>query len=122
MARLIVAIFRMMPLEIAIGIIAVVGYLILSQKKGASVAKEFFIKLVLYVNYALGAAFLIITLYAILDKNMAVVELSGACLILCALALAAALIAKRVFLKNRPGYRWKRINFKKNNSNNQKIR
>lgn len=113
MARIIVAIFRMMPLEILIGIIAVIGYLILSEKKGSSVAKEFFIKLVLYVNAFFSIALIIITLYAILDNNLAVIELSGACLALCLIAYFIALICKRIFLKNRPRYPWKRIDFKK---------
>lgn len=113
MARLIVGIFRMMPLEILIGIIAVIGYLIVSQKKGTSIAKEFLIKVVFYINSVLSLAFLIITLYAFVDKNISVAELSGACLILCAFSLLITIFCKRIFLKHRPNYRWKRFVFKK---------
>ena len=113
MARIIVLIFRMMPIEIVIGIIAVVAYLILADRKGTSVAKEVLIKVVLFLNVVLFVLFCLITLYSILDHHMAMVELSGSCAAICGITALIAFIAKKVFLKNRPSYPWKRVDFKK---------
>ena len=113
MARIIVLIFRLMPLEIAIGIIAVIAYLALASVKNTSVAKEVLIKIVLFINTVLFVAFALITLYSVLDHNTAMIEISGCCAGICAIAGMAAIIAKRVFLKNRPSYPWKRLDFKK---------
>ena len=113
MARIIVLIFRLMPLEIAIGIIAVIAYFALASVKNTSVAKEALIKVVLFVNTILFALFLLVTLYSVLDHNMAVIEIAGCCAGICGIAALIAVICKKVFLKNRPGYRWKRIDFKK---------
>ena len=113
MARLIVLIFRLMPLEIAIGIIAVIAYFALASVKNTSVAKEVLIKIVLFVNTVLFIAFALITLYSVLDNNWAMIELAGCCTGICGIAALIAFICKRVFLKNRPNYTWKRVNFKK---------
>ena len=113
MARIIVLIFRLMPLEIAIGIIAVIAYLALASVRNTSVAKEVLIKIVLFINTVLFVAFALITLYSALDHHLAMIEISGCCAGICAIAGMAAIIAKRVFLKNRPNYPWKRVDFKK---------
>lgn len=123
MARIIVLIFRMMPLEIVIGVVAVVAYLALSNKKGTSVAKEVLIKIVLFINVVLFTAFLLVTLYSILDHHAAMIELSGSCAGICGLSALIALVCKKAFLKNRPNYNWKRVDFKKVfNRDNSKIR
>ena len=103
----------MMPIEIVIGIVAVVAYLILADKKGTSVAKEVLIKIVLFLNSVLFVLFCLITLYSILDHHIAMIELSGSCAGICGITALIAFIAKKVFLKNRPSYPWKRVDFKK---------
>lgn len=113
MARIIVLIFRLMPLEIAIGIIAVIAYFALASLKNTSVAKEVLIKIVFFVNATLFIAFALITLYSVLDKNLAMIELSGCCTAICGVVGTIAYICKRAFLKKRPNYPWKRVDFKK---------
>ena len=113
MARIIVLIFRLMPLEIAIGILAVIAYFALASIKNTSVAKEVLIKIVLFINIVLFAAFALITLYSVLDHHVAMIEISGCCAGICGIAALVALICKQVFLKNRPNYPWKRVDFKK---------
>ena len=113
MARIIVLIFRLMPIEIIIGVIAVLAYFALSSFKDNSIAKEVLIKIVLFINSVLFVAFALVTLYSILDNHMAMIEISGCCAGICGVVATVAYICKRNFLKNRPGYRWKRIDLKK---------
>ena len=113
MARIIVLIFRLMPLEIAIGVIAVIAYFALASVKNTSIAKEVLIKIVLFINTVLFVAFALITLYSVLDHHIAMIEISGCCAGICGVVALIALICKRVFLKNRPNYSWKRVDFKK---------
>ena len=113
MARIIVLIFRLMPLEIAIGVIAVIAYFALASMKNTSIAKEVLIKIVLFINTVLFVAFALITLYSVLDHHWAMIELAGCCAGICAIAAIIGIICKHIFLKNRPNYSWKRVDFKK---------
>ena len=113
----------MMPIEVVVGVLAVIAYLVLADKKGTSVAKEVLIKIVLFLNLFLFVVFCLITLYSVLDHHMAMIELSGSCAGICGITALVAFVAKKIFLKNRPGYPWKRVDFKKVfHKDNQKIK
>lgn len=111
MGRIIVMIFRLMPLEIALVLLGFIGYKMLENRKSNTIAKEVLIKYFLFTNVVAGACLLLVTLYAVVDHNMAVIELAGCMAAICALTAGIALICKIGFLKNRPGYRWKRVDF-----------
>lgn len=110
MARIVVWIFRLLPLEIILLVAAYAGFKILSNRKNSTIAKEALIKVVMWFNIVLGAIFLLIALYALADGNNWVIEITLAFAIICAIFLAIALICKHNFLKRRPNYPWKRLN------------
>lgn len=111
MGRIIVMIFRLMPLEIMLVLLGFVAYKMLANRKSNTIAKEVLIKYFLFTNAIAGTFLALVTLYAVVDRNMAVVELAGCMTAICALTASIALICKMRFLKNRPGYRWKRVDF-----------
>lgn len=113
MARLFILLIRLMPLEILIAVIAFFAYKALSNRRSNAIAKEVLIKIVLNSNIVIGIFCLIVTLYAVADKHAAMVELSACGAAICAVVALIAYICKRVFLKNRPGYQWKRFDFGK---------
>lgn len=110
MARIVVWIFRLLPVEIILLLAAFFGYKWLSNRKNSTLAKEVLIKAILWFNVVLGAAFLIIGLYAVVDGNHWVLEIALAFAIICVCFIAGALIAKHNFMKHRPNYPWKRNN------------
>lgn len=110
MARIIVWIFRLLPVEIALLVAAYAGFKVLSNRKNSTIAKEALIKVVMWFNIVVGGVFLLIALYALADGNNWVIEIALAFAIICAFFLAIALVCKYNFLKKRPNYPWKRIN------------
>lgn len=113
MLRLLVTLFRMLPILIIVGIICIFVYAFLKRKINPDIAKEFYIKLAFWINLILGSISFLIVLYAMADHNNTVIELAGACLILFSVIFIISAICRAIFLKNRPDYPWKRINFRK---------
>ena len=111
MARLVVGIFRMLPLIVILLIIGALVYLAIKKRKNSAVAKELLIKLTFWINAILSCVLLLIMIYALIDKSDVVIELSGACLCITAFFFIISLICKSVFLKHRPNYPWKRSRF-----------
>ena len=102
----------MLPVFVVLILLAIGIYYLLTKTKTETLAKEIFIRICIWFNTIVGAIFLLVTLYALLDKNMWMVELFGSVVALNAIFLIVALIAKRVFLKHRPSYQWKKIKLK----------
>ncbi len=109
MLRIFVFFFRFMPVVIFLIVIAIGIYYLLSKTKTETIAKAIFIKIGLGFNIIAGSLFLLITLYAVLDNNWTVIELSGSCVIINAVFLGISYLAKRIFLKHRPYYQWKKL-------------
>ena len=102
----------MMPVVVILIAIAVGAYFLLSRTKTEAAAKELFIKGTFWINLVVGGLFLLFTLYALIDKNMWMTELFGSVVVVNAVFILIATIAKRIFLKNRPHYQWKKIKLK----------
>ncbi len=99
-----IRLYRILPLLIVLAVIAVAVYLIMSFRYSSERAKATLIKVFFWLNAVLSIAFLLITAYALLERNAAVSELFGSCLAVTVIGLAVTLICRAVFKKNHPRY------------------
>ena len=104
MIRLILILARSLPLVIVLVVLAVGIYFFVSWRKSPARAKEILIKVFLVISIAIIAAFGLITLYALLDGNMAVLELSASCAVVGVIGLIVTLICRHFFRKHNPHY------------------
>ena len=104
--RLIAGLSRSLPLVIALVILAIAIYFVVSWWKTPTRAKEIMIKVFLVVCSAISIAFLLISGYALLDGNMPVFELAISCAIVGIIGLLITLICRYVFRKNHPHYKY----------------
>lgn len=99
-----IRLYRILPLLIVLAVIAVAVYLIMSFRYSSERAKATLIKVFFWLNAVLSIAFLLITAYALLERNAAVSELFGSCLAVTVIGLVVTLICRAVFKKNHPRY------------------
>lgn len=112
MIRVLLLTLRMLPVVVVLILIAVGLYYLLTKRKTENLAKEILIRIGIWFNLIVGGIFLLLTLYALLDKNLWIVEFFGSIIVVNLVFLAIALIAKHNFLKHRPHYQWKKIKLK----------
>lgn len=105
--NLFVRLFRSLPLVVFLAVLAVVVYFAVSWRRSPNRAKEVLIKLFLALTGALTAFFGLASLYALLDGNASVLELTGAFAAVSVVALGITLVCRWRFLKNHPNYRYK---------------
>lgn len=108
MLRLIAGLTRSLPLMIALVIIAIVAYVIISWVKSPMKAKEILIKLFTVLCSAITVFFVLASIYALVDSNTPVFELAISCAVVGVVGLAITLICRHFFLKHHPHYRFKR--------------
>ena len=101
-----IRILQSLPLVIALGVLAIVVYLVVSWRKSPTRAKEVLIKVFLVLTTVLSLLFLLATIYAVIEANVAVAELFGAFLVVSAIALAITLVCRARFHKNHPNYQY----------------
>lgn len=106
MIRLIVALGRSLPLAIALAVIAVGIYFFVSWRRSPARAKEILIKVFLVLCSAISIAFALLSLYALIDGNMAVLELALSCVLIGVIGLGITLICRYRFRKSNPHYRF----------------
>ena len=99
-----IRLYRILPLLIVLAVVAVAVYLIMSFRYSSERAKAALIKVFFWLNAVLSVAFLLITAYALLERNAAVSELFGSCLAVTVIGLVVTLICRAVFRKNHPRY------------------
>lgn len=99
-----IRLYRILPLIIVLAVLALIIYVIMSFRYSSNKAKSIMIKVFFWLFVALSVIFLIITLYALLDQNVAVAELFGSCLAVTVVGLGITLICRAVFKKNHPYY------------------
>ena len=99
-----IRLYRILPLLVVLAVIAVAVYLIMSFRYSSERAKATLIKVFFWLNAVLSVAFLLITAYALLERNAAVSELFGSCLAVTVIGLVVTLICRAVFRKNHPRY------------------
>lgn len=101
-----IRILQSLPLVIALGVLAIVVYLVVSWRKSPTRAKEVLIKVFLVLTTVLSLLFFLATIYAVIEANVAVAELFGAFLAVSAISLAITLICRARFHKNHPNYQY----------------
>ena len=98
---------RIVPLLILLAVVAGIVYLVATYRYSPSRAKEILIKMFTCITGVLSAFFLLVTLYALLERNEAVLDLSASFLAPTVIGLAVTRICNAVFLKHHPDYRHK---------------
>ena len=98
---------RIVPLLILLAVVAGIVYLVATYRYSPSRAKEILIKMFTCITGVLSVFFLLVTLYALLERNEAVLDLSASFLATTVIGLAVTRICNAVFLKHHPDYRHK---------------
>ncbi len=99
--------YRILPLLIILGIVALIIYFIASWRYTPARAKEILITLFSWINIGLSAFFLLACVYAALEGNWFVAEFFVWFLVTTLLLLGITYWSKHIFLKNHPNYQWK---------------
>ena len=100
-----VRMIRLVPLVAVILFIGLIIYLVAQAKYSPNRAKQIVIKVFFLINIVLLAFFCLCCLYAILDKNMAVLDLFASFAAVPGLGLIITLICRAVFLKHHPEFK-----------------
>ena len=106
MIRLAIALARSLPLVIILILLAIGLYFFLAWRKSPTRAKEILIKVFIVICSAIAIAFGLISGYALLDGNIAVLELAASCAIIGIIGLVVTLICRYVFRKHHPHYKF----------------
>ncbi len=101
-----IRILQSLPLVIALGALAIIVYLVVSWRKSPTRAKEVLIKVFLILTTVLSVLFLLATIYAVIEANIAVAELFGVFFAVSAISLAITLVCRARFRKNHPNYQY----------------
>lgn len=97
---------RTVPLLIALLVFAGILYLVITWRSSPSRAKEILIKVFTWLMGGLSVLFALLTLYAIVEGNVAVAELWGTFMATTLIGLGIVFICKWRFKKNHPNYRF----------------
>lgn len=96
---------RIIPLLIVLAVVAAIVYLVAMWRYSPNKAKEILIRVFTWFTGILSAVFALISLYTLLDGNVAVLELAGSFLATSLIALAIVRICRAVFVKNHPNWK-----------------
>lgn len=107
MVGLLARLARSMPLVIALIVLAAVIYLIVARVHSSARAKEVLIKVFTVLCSGIAVAFALVSLYAVVDGNTAVLELAASFAGVGVVGLAITLICRWRFRENNPNYRRK---------------
>lgn len=103
-----IRLIRSLPLIIALVILGIIVYLIVSWLRSPDRAKAVLIKLFHVLNAALTALFLLGVAYALGEGNLFVADLNAGFAAVSAVALGITLLCRWRYLKNRPELREER--------------
>lgn len=104
---LIARISRMVPLIVALALLAAVIYVVFTYLHSPARAKEVLIKVFTWLTGILGVFFALATLYALFESNQGVLDLAGSFLAVTLVALGITRLCNWRFLKHHPSYRKK---------------
>ena len=96
---------RIVPLIIVLALVAGVVYVVAMFLYSPAKAKEILIKLFTFLMSVLSAFFALASLYALLEGNIDVLELTASFLATTLVGLAVTLLCRRTFIKHNPNYR-----------------
>ena len=106
-AFLLVRLYRILPLIVVLGIVAVAVYFLVSWRHTPTHAKHALIKVFTILGIGLTGFFGVATLYALLDSNMFVAEFFLVCAAFMAILLGITLICRKIFLKRHQNFKWR---------------
>ena len=95
---------RIVPLLILLAVIAVIVYFVMSFRYSSSRAKATLIKVFTWLNGVLTIVFVLVALYALIDKNEVAAELSLSFGVVTLIGLGITRLCNHVFKKNHPHY------------------
>lgn len=107
MIGLIARLSRSIPLVIALILLAVIVYFIVKWRRSPTAAKEVLIKMFLVICGIIAVFFGLVSAYAAIEGNTAVLELALSFAGVGVIGLIIVLICRRNFLKHHPHYRFK---------------
>ena len=95
---------RALPLVLALAVLALVLYVVISWTRSPNRAKEILIQLFTVLSAVLSVVFALGTTYALFENNTAVLELAGAFLGVSLLTLLITRLCRQRFIRNHPNY------------------
>lgn len=105
MLNLVARLSRSIPLLIALVLLAIIIYFVVSWRSSPTKAKEVLIRVFLILCSALSIFFVLASLYAVADGNQPVLELAASFAGVGVVGLIITLICRWRFRKNHPHYR-----------------
>lgn len=99
------AFIAIVPLVIALVVLAIVVYVFVAWVKSPLRAKEILIKLFTVITIVLSVAFGLASLYAFFEHNVKVLEITGTFLVVSLVALGITRICRWRFVKRHPQYK-----------------
>ena len=106
MGYLAVRLIRSVPLLIALAVLAVVIYFVVSYKRSPTHAKELLIRVFTVITLVISGFFLLVSLYALFEGNEGVLDLGVVFLITGLIGLGVVQVCRWRFKKNHPHFRW----------------
>ena len=100
-----IRLYRILPLLLVLAAIAIIVYFVLSWRSSPTKAKEVLIRVFTVLTIVISVFFGIVTLYAVFEKNVPVIELAGSCLAVGLVGLLITRICNHVFRKRHPSFR-----------------
>lgn len=100
-----IRLYRILPLLLVLAAIAVVVYFVVSWTRSPSKAKEILIRVFTWITAVISIFFGLVTLYAVFEQNIPVIELAGSCLAVGLIGFAITRICNHVFKKRHPNFR-----------------
>ena len=104
---LIVRMLQSVPLVIALIVLAIIIYFVVSWMHSPTKAKEILIRFFTVISIIISGFFLLASAYAFLESNGPVLELTVPFLIVGVLCLIVTRICRWRFVKNHPNYKEK---------------
>ena len=104
---MIARLYRMLPLMIVLAVVAIIIYFVVSWRSSPNRAKELLTRLFTWITGILSVAFLLASLYALLEGNTFAFDIAVSFLAVALGALIIVQICRAVFLRHHPQYRKK---------------
>lgn len=98
---------RIVPLLIVLAVVAGIVYLVAAWRYSPNRAKGILIKLFTVLTGAISVFFALASVYALIERNMAVLELTSTFLGAALIGLIVTRICRAVFVRNHPQYKSK---------------
>ena len=102
-----VRMIRLVPLVAILLLVGLIIYLVAQAKYSPNRAKQIVIKVFFWICVVLSSFFILACLYALADKNIAVLELFASFAAVPLTGLLITLICRAVFYKNHPEFKGK---------------